>query len=283
MAVRPPLPYFAPEGSLPTPRLPTVAEILASETFLVRYGAAPIVRVGDHYVVKYGRKVSLQEGENMLFVRQFTSVPVPTVYALFHDKETGNNFIIQEYIPGTMLDLLWDKLSYTEKMRITWQLRQNMEELRRIPSPGYYGGIWEQPAPYYSFRGLESAFSAAQETEEYWAYGLWRSLDLKLKGNARRILRSRWCKYQAIFKGHEAVFTHGGLYPGNIMLNEETGTVVIINWELSGWYPSFWEYCCAIILLQYRRDWALWVPVILDKYVEELKLVKSHRKLMLKS
>ncbi|KAH6850547.1 hypothetical protein B0I37DRAFT_116541 [Chaetomium sp. MPI-CAGE-AT-0009] len=243
MAVRPTLPYFAPAELLPAP-LPTVAEILASETFLVRYGEAPIVRVGDHYVVKYGKK---------------------------------------EYIPGKLLDQLWDKLSCSEKTNITWQLRRNMHELRSIPSPGYYGGIWKQPALDCSFRGLDPEYSAAQETEEFWAYGLWRCLDLKLKGASRNVLPALWGIYQTMFKGHEAVFTHGNLFPGNIMFNEDTGTVVIINWEFSGWYPSFWEYCCAMLLLQYRYEWALWVPAVLDEYVAELGWIQNYRELMLQS
>ena len=44
---------------------------------------ATVTAVGEHFVVKYGPKVKLQEGENMLFVRQTTQIRVPTVYALF--------------------------------------------------------------------------------------------------------------------------------------------------------------------------------------------------------
>lgn len=279
MAVRPTLPYFAPAELLPAP-LPTVAKILASTNFMVRYGEAPIVRVGKHYVVKYGKRVNLQEGENMPFVRESSSVPVPTVYALFYDKQTDKNFIVQEYIPGKPLDVLWETLSPYQKTKITRQLRQNMDELRRIPSPGYYGGIWEQPALDYCFRGVEPEFSAAQKTEEFWAFGLWRNLTLKFKGMSEETLGVIWGIYQATFKGHDPVFTHGNLCPGNIMLNEKTGTAVIINWNLSGWYPSFWEYCSARLVLQYHHDWPGWLPNILDQHVWEFWWMYSHWYLM---
>jgi hypothetical protein len=286
MAVRPTLPYYAPAQLLPAP-LPTVAQILDSTNFMVRYGEAPIVRVGEHYVVKYGKRVSLQEGENMLFVRESSNVPVPTVYALFHDEKTNRNFIIQEYIPGKILDGVWAILSDDQKTNITLQLRQHMHELRRIPSPGYYGGIWEQPLRDYYFRGVESELSAAQTTEEFWAFALWRCLGLKLKNRSefKLILDTLWGCYQTIFRGHDPVFTHGNLSPGNIMLKEETGTVVIMNWEFSGWYPSFWEYCSAMLLPQYHHDWPGRVPIILnehpEEYQEEYRWMWYHRQLML--
>ena len=93
MATRPSLPYFTPAELLPAP-LPTVAEILASTKCLSSFYENPVFRVGDHYAVKFGGRVKLQEGENMLFIQQSTSIPVPKVYALFHDEETKMDFIV---------------------------------------------------------------------------------------------------------------------------------------------------------------------------------------------
>jgi hypothetical protein len=117
-----------------------VAEILASQRILSTLRATVVV-VGDHFVVKYRTIVHLQEGENMLFIRQSTSIPVPTVYALFNDQETGMNFIVQKYILGKTLEGLWRSLETVEKEALVLQLRRYMDELRSIPSPGYYGGI----------------------------------------------------------------------------------------------------------------------------------------------
>lgn len=35
--------------------------------------------------------------------------------------------------------------------------------------------------------------------------------------------------------------------------------VVILDWEKSGWYPSYWEYCLAVCALQWDNDWCLWL------------------------
>lgn len=93
-ATRPKLPYRVPDELLPAP-LPSVAEILAApKVGSHREGDVPIYRVGEHFAVKYsptdvhaGYDVSLQEGENMLFVQQSTNMPVPKLYAMFYMRE----------------------------------------------------------------------------------------------------------------------------------------------------------------------------------------------------
>lgn len=94
--------YEAPEETLPVP-LPTTSEILTSDVFYTKKNSGNFtVRVGIHYVVKYGPSpVHVQEGENMLFVKQATTIPVPAVYKIY--KEGGNNFLIIEYVQGKTL------------------------------------------------------------------------------------------------------------------------------------------------------------------------------------
>jgi hypothetical protein len=60
--------------------------------------------------------------------------------------------------------------------------------------------------------------------------------------------------------GHEIVLTHGDLHPRNIMVSimpndlsdksEATPGVFIVtgllDWEMCGWYPEYWEYVKAL-------------------------------------
>ena len=87
-------------------------------------------------------------------------------------------------------------------------------------------------------------------------------------------------RYHAVFKGHKPVFTHGNLRTLNVMLRDD-GTVVIIDWETSGWYPSCWEYCCLMTQMGPDQDWGDLVPEILDEYVDELACMASHRDLVM--
>ncbi|KAG7294082.1 hypothetical protein NEMBOFW57_004144 [Staphylotrichum longicolle] len=289
MASRPSLPYYAPPDLLPAP-LPTVADILASKSFLSEvYNSTHVVRVGDHFIVKYGKWVTLQEGENMLFVRQTTNIPVPTVYALFHDDETDFKFIVQEFIPGKTLEKVWPTLSDADKAAVASQLRRHMDELRGIPAPGFYGGIWRQPIQDYFFTDvnlgtrphLDETISGPQETEEQWTEAMWRCLDDRVYGDDRLRLPFLRQHYHALFKGHKPVFTHADLLHENIMLREDGKTVVIIDWERSGWYPSYWEYGVATYLCRCKDDWWKWLPKILDEWVAEAGWLHVHLKYVL--
>lgn len=282
MATRPTIPYYAPPESLPAP-LPTVAEILASKERLSNEHQVRVFRVREHYAVKFGTRTSIQEGENMLFVQQSTSIPVPKVYALFQAAVEGwkpdPTFIVMEYIPGTTLRTRWPTLSAPEKRLIVSQLRRHISELRSIPSPGYYGGIWRQPGLDKDFvdkfdpwdpycRGPE--ISGPHETEEQFVEAMWRCYDKAcVYGDGRPGTRDRFsawvrAQYHAAFKGHRSVFTHADLADCNFMFRED-GSVVITDWEHAGWYPSFYEYCTASTVVGHLNDWDEWVYDIFEK------------------
>jgi tRNA A-37 threonylcarbamoyl transferase component Bud32 len=280
MATRPTLPYFAPAELLPAP-LPTVAEIEAGTRISSRY-QTPVYRVGDHFAVKFGGRTSLQEGENMLFVKQSTGIPIPQVYAIFHDETTELDYIVMEYVPGRNLKNAWGTLDATEQRAIALQLRKHMDELRSIPSPGYYGGIWRQPIRDFNFLDqlqqphTEPNIAGPHETEEQWVEAMYHVLVKMLVSVQEGDLAHFRRHYHAVLKGHKPVFTHGNLLSVNIILQDD-GTAVIIDWENSGWYPSFWEYCCTIMQLRNGNDWGDLVYDILDMYAPELGLVSHHR------
>lgn len=75
------IPYHVPPRELPS-ELPTKDAIKSSKEVLCEQSARKIVSVGSHFVVKYGLQVNLAEGQNMIFIKNITSVSVPKVYAL---------------------------------------------------------------------------------------------------------------------------------------------------------------------------------------------------------
>lgn len=163
-----------------------MAEILASEGRNSLDYQSQVFRVRDHYVVTYGIRTSVQQGENMLFCSGIHQHPYPKVYAIFHDEVSGQkvNLILMEYIPRVMLDRAWARLGASEKRDIVSQLRRHMDELRSIPSPGYYGGVWRQQLRDIDFErradGLiysAPEISGPHETEEQFVDGIWQCFD----------------------------------------------------------------------------------------------------------
>ena len=68
------LPYFSDD--LPGP-LPTQEQIETADEILAEVGGRKIVRVGQHYVVKYGETAEEVEAATMIFLRQTTSINLP--------------------------------------------------------------------------------------------------------------------------------------------------------------------------------------------------------------
>jgi hypothetical protein len=66
------------------------------------------------------------------------------------------------------------------------------------------------------------------------------------------------------------VFTHGDLHPSNILLSPRDASsgrhiVSIIDWQQSGWYPAYWEYCKARWTAKIGGEWAeKYLPMFVD-------------------
>lgn len=70
-------------------------------------------------------------------------------------------------------------------------------------------------------------------------------------------------------------FTHGDLNPCNILVTpppsdgqqakDDVRVVAIIDWEYTGWYPDYWEYCKAMFTVHWEDDWVVnGLPQVLD-------------------
>lgn len=59
-------------------------------------------------------------------------------------------------------------------------------------------------------------------------------------------------------------FTHGDLVPCNILVTrgENPKVAAIIDWDQSGWYSSYWEWC--------KAKWVMMPPVDMDRVQQEL-------------
>jgi hypothetical protein len=140
VATRPALPYFVPPELRPAP-LPTPDQMLSftrnyyRTQVILQYPPLPF---NEHFDIDVGKDGDhFQAYENMLFVQQTTNIPVPKLYAMFRDEETGYDFVIVEHIPKEkQLEYLWDRLDKTQKHAIALQIRRHIDELRSIPLPG---------------------------------------------------------------------------------------------------------------------------------------------------
>ncbi|KAK7915270.1 hypothetical protein PG985_012973 [Apiospora marii] len=283
-----PLPYYAAPERLPAP-LPTVAEIEAANDVLKHSWSHRIVRVGPHYIVKYGVGVQPIEGENMLFVKESApSLAIPTVYAIYsREQDEGDSdkfpattihYIVMEHIPGQTLEARWATLGPAAKVKLTAKLRDYFHKLRQIPSPGYFGALGNRPFCDDGFvwhredDELEERLSSGPFGSEA---ELLDALVAKYEFHAGSLLqgdrRNEYYRYvlPQVLQSGRSVFTHGDLQRKNVVIREEDGEVVLIDWESAGWYPGWWEFYATMFCCRWKDDWHLWVGRILDEYPNE--------------
>lgn len=267
---------------LETMDLPTVAEIEAAvEVLSMPDNSAKVVRVKDKFAVKFGNGIPLSEAENMEFLAANSNVPVPKVYAAFIDPETNRTFIIMEYVAGNNLQVLLPSLTATQKEAICMLVRDAIIELRNIPPPSYFGTLNRRPYHDGVFWTkdnnplISGPFANQQEMN---------------RGILERLRRTESCQYvqllqkmvESTLHDHHSVFTHGDLQPKNIMVEgvepRDGGSlpfkITIIDWEIAGWYPEFWDFCNATISCRFKPDWLELIPDILDEYPVEYLMMQ---------
>ena len=96
-------PYYAPAEDLPA-EIPDKGVTHSSNDVLCEQSARKVVGVGPHFVVKCGLQIELEEGLDMIYVENKTSVSVPKVFTLFKDVESNKKYIIMQRITGDRLD-----------------------------------------------------------------------------------------------------------------------------------------------------------------------------------
>lgn len=270
------LPYYRDATQLPGP-LPNQNEIGGATRTLPKgsdYGGRLVV-IRDKYVVKYGPLVTENEGHALLFVEKRLKIAAPRLYAMYRDNDTL--YIVMEYIPGISLGMVWPSLTEANKNSIAGQLRCIFDQMRALPTPGYYGSVNRGPVPhrYFFSREKDPAITGPFQTEEEFGKAIaLRSKIMWSESNIHSFLSDYLARHLPLaLRNHPPMFTHGDLYRENVLVKkfvnsvtneEEYEVAALVDWEAAGWYPSYWEYAHIFPLLQWIDDWPEYVEKILD-------------------
>lgn len=171
----------------------------------------------------------------MLFVAAHTTIPCPKVYRTY--RRNDGLFIEMEFIPGTNLEEAWDAgLPETTRQRICETVRGYVEQLRSLKAPSDFAvgsvsggpvkGSYLSPSiqpPFGRISHFLSIFTVDMSESEVDALN-------RRVGFTKRTYRSK--------------FSHADICPRNFIL-QDNGNLVLIDWELAGWWPEFWEYTKA--------------------------------------
>jgi hypothetical protein len=268
-------------------QLPSIAEILQSTEILSSQGACTVVRVRKNLVVKYGGRVDLQEAETMCFVAANSDVPIPKLLGTLTDPETNINYVVMEFFEGQRLDEAWPDLSVSEREDVTEKLRAAIANLRQIPDQGYIGSVGQckcEDGVFYTGKDYDPSMNGPFKSENEMNEGIILRLAETEPPSSIRLFRNILSNMPT----HRIVFTHADLQAKNIMvkrIDSDTGNqrqveLTILDWEMSGWYPEYWEFCNAAIFNTYCAEWLDIAQDTLDVYTHEYLWMQKVRSIL---
>lgn len=246
-------------------------------------------RISPGLIVKRGHGVKLEEAGNLKYIRNNTSLPVPKVHCAFTRR--GCTYIVMDYIHGQTLWSWWHTASAESKESVRRQLAGHMSELRKVANPisGRIGGLKGGVIYDYRYTSGKGASPYAEESfgpfHDAHEFHLWLrngctgpvSSEAGEKSNQDADIE-RMCQIQDR-RTYTTKLTHGDFNSQNIIFRDEK-VAGIIDWEMAGWYPDYWEYTSAWHVNAYDDFWKAEVEKVLDghDYVAELEADKIRRR-----
>lgn len=220
--------------------------------------------------VKIGGYTDFSEAATIEFIRKHTSIPVPKVYCAF--RRGGKTYIMMESIPVMLAAACWERLTEELKKSLLGQLREMISEMRRIPVPSSRianvdgCSLWDCRIHSSLYR-----FGAFENTQT-------------LHSSLRNWIEKGPPEYPDVDKmislqAHEwgpPVFTHGDLSSLNILVRGDN-IVNIVDWEMAGWYPLYWEYTSASQVNPRNPFWADYIDRFLEPWPEALRMEETRQ------
>jgi hypothetical protein len=180
----------------------------------------------------------------------------------------------------------WMTAPEAERESLLKQLKRYIQEFRNLPhpKPGAVAAVDMQSL--YDFRihrgmFVFGLFANESDFHRFERYGLQLDFDILDKektwieagevDDLRRMIEIQ------DGKNRKVCFTHGDLHGANILVRKGK-IVAIIDFELSGFYPEYWEYTTAMVGIHGEDFWRKEIPKFLDPYPEELEMESIRRK-----
>jgi aminoglycoside phosphotransferase (APT) family kinase protein len=189
----------------------------------------------------------------MRLVKQHTSVPVPIIIFEYNPER---NKIGMSFVRGSTLKSVWDELNEGEKERICREIWTMIAQWRQIPLPHHLAHLHQCLAD-----GSAATTDALLEdlVDPPRSLDSDEALRLRIYQRYRKYHGERYANtlLDMLPRSNGSVFTHGDVAPRNIMIKRGHITG-ILDWELAGWYPNYWEYA-NIMKPSADEDWQSWM------------------------
>ncbi len=233
-----------------------------------------VKRISGDIVIKYGGMGRATEAYNMEYVRRRTRINIPTVHLVFY--HAGRTYIVMDYIRGRTLQDIWTSVSTSQRLEWASQLAAIIAQLRALPSTHYTRPGPLNPSMESKCEGQWLTIFGAGPFQSYRDLATWlnRKLSIARRGGGKEI--SAYPMFEDT--GH-LVFTHQDLAARNLIVGDD-GRLWVIDWELAGWYPEYFEYACIASdigapQMPVPDGWKETVLSYLEPYKREYEMLQS--------
>lgn len=192
--------------------------------------ARKIIRLDEDRVCKSG-VLNRRETDTMRFIADNTTIPVPKVRQTRWNSapEKGSEYIM-DYMPGQPLDRVWKTLNHEQKVSICHQLGGYLSQLKRLKGKRIEGMNGTAVSVGIRDPRMVGPFETEKEFNDF----LFKSLD-RLPSDLKHYARAGFAD------NHEIHFMHGDFNPRNILVDENNRVSAVLDWEMAGWYPEYWD------------------------------------------
>ncbi|KAJ7682958.1 kinase-like domain-containing protein [Mycena rosella] len=171
------------------------------------------------------------------FVAAHTSIPVPNIHAVVTDTSDPTSpvtCIVQDKVRGISLYDALPSLAGDVRDTITGHLSKILDELSTLDNARIQINPYDGSFTGGIFRVMKGP-CVAKNTADFFKF----FLDKGRRGFTPDE-EQQWLS--AFDMNWPHIFAHGDLIPENVFVDPQTGAVTgIIDWELAGWVPYFWN------------------------------------------
>lgn len=200
-----------------------------------------------------------KEMKTLQYLEEYSpDVPAPRVHGMI---SIGATYVLfMTYFPAVTLEKAWPTLDVVQKLQVQGQLEGIMRKLRQCrQAPGLpFGAVDGSGVSENRFMDICQATESITTEEELdnFTFPMYPQAGPNYIEIFRRILP---------ISNSGSVLTHGDFRPANIIVDfngDGCRVTGIIDWEMAGFYPDYYEANRAanLLLPDWKSDWFLYLP-----------------------
>lgn len=195
-------------------------------------------------------------------------VPAPLLIDTFEDGD-GNSIAVMTQVPGVQAISVLYRMTYQERRQFADDLGAAIAQIRQISnmSKPLFTGISKIRSQGSKIHDPCVGYEACGPFENEWDW------NMSMTGGRPEFWRSS--HPEAFLSEHESKFTHADLHLNNNLV--DAGKLSgIIDWEISGFYPEYWEFAKGMHSgLDSRSSRPIHRQIWQGKYEAERELVEA--------